>query len=285
MTGILLIDKEPDWTSHDVIAKLRGVLRERRMGHAGTLDPMATGLLVVLCGRATRAATFAEADEKEYVAALRPGISTDTQDITGRILTESALRPSAAEVAAVLPRFTGEIMQLPPMYSAIKIKGQKLYDIARRGGEVERKARKITIHSIDYLRREGSDHILRVRCSKGTYIRTLCHDIGAALGCGGTMAALRRTASGAFSIENAKRITEVSFDDRQLLLPVDTLFTAHAALTLTGAQERRLRCGNSFAADADDGRWRFYGESGEFLALCQITNGQATLVKSFYEVS
>ena len=285
VSGILLLDKDEGWTSQDAVSKLRGILRERRIGHAGTLDPLATGLLVILVGRATRAAEYAEAEIKEYIAAFRPGIVTDTQDITGNVLSSSNVLPTEEEVCAVLPRFVGCIEQIPPMYSAIKINGQKLYDIARRGGEVERKARKITIHSIDYLRREGSDHILRIRCSKGTYIRTLCHDIGAALGCGGTMAALRRTASGAFSIENAKRITEVSYDDRQQLLPVDTLFTAHAALTLTGAQERRLRCGNTFQTVAADGTWRFYSESGEFLALGKVEAGLGSLIKSFYEVS
>lgn len=282
MTGILLIDKEPDWTSHDVIAKLRGVLKERRMGHAGTLDPMATGLLVVLCGRATRAATFAEADEKEYVAALRPGIATDTQDITGRVLSESALRPSAAEVAAVLPRFTGEIMQLPPMYSAIKIKGQKLYDIARRGGDVEREARPITIHALELIGEEKGDFLLRVRCSKGTYIRTLCHDIGAALGCGGTMASLRRVRCGVFSVENACTVGEAG---ESRLLPLDSLFSDREAVTLSHRAERFCRCGNDFALEKPDGEYRLFAESGEFLALGRAENGRGHVIKSFYEVS
>ena len=282
MTGILLIDKEPDWTSHDVIAKLRGVLKERRMGHAGTLDPMATGLLVVLCGRATRAATFAEADEKEYVAALRLGISTDTQDITGRVLSESALRPTAAEVAAVLPRFTGEIMQLPPMYSAIKIKGQKLYDIARRGGDVEREPRPITIHALELMGEESGDYLLRVRCSKGTYIRTLCHDIGAALGCGGTMASLRRVRCGVFSVSEACTVGEAG---ESRLLPLDSLFADREAVTLSRRAERFCRCGNDFALERADGEYRLFAESGEFLALGRAENGRGHVIKSFYEVS
>ena len=282
MTGILLIDKEPDWTSHDVIAKLRGVLKERRMGHAGTLDPMATGLLVVLCGRATRAATFAEADEKEYVAALRLGISTDTQDITGRILSESALRPTAEEVAAVLPRFTGEILQLPPMYSAIKIKGQKLYDIARRGGDVEREARPITIHQLEFMGEEGGDFLLRVRCSKGTYIRTLCHDIGAALGCGGTMASLRRVRCGVFSVSEACTVGEAG---ESRLLPLDSLLADGVAVTLNRRAERFCRCGNDFALERADGEYRLFAESGEFLALGRAENGRGRVIKSFYEVN
>lgn len=284
VNGILLLDKDEGWTSQDCVSKLRGILGERRIGHAGTLDPLATGLLVVLVGRATRAASFAEAETKEYVAAFRAGIVTDTQDITGNLLRSSDVLPSEEDVRAALPRFTGEIDQIPPMYSAIKINGQKLYDIARRGGEVDRAPRRITIHFIDYLGCENGDHILRVRCSKGTYIRTLCHDLGEYLGCGGCMAALRRTRSGSFSVENARRIAALSRSDRDTLLPVDTLFSDAAALTLTAAQEKRCRCGNPFRTNAPDGETRFYAENGEFLAIGRVANGEAVTVKSFFEV-
>ena len=283
VNGILLLDKDEGWTSQDCVSKLRGILGERRIGHAGTLDPLATGLLVVLVGRATRAAAFAEAETKEYVAAFRPGIVTDTQDITGNLLRSSDVLPSEEDVRAALPRFTGEIEQIPPMYSAIKINGRKLYDIARRGGEVEREARRITIHSIDYLGQENGEHMLRIRCSKGTYIRTLCHDLGEYLGCGGCMAALRRTRSGSFSVENARRIGELTRADRDTLFPADTLFSA-ASLTLTAAQEKRCRCGNPFRTDAPDGETRFYSENGEFLAIGRVANGEAVTVKSFFEV-
>lgn len=284
ISGILLLDKDEGWTSQDCVSKLRGILGERRIGHAGTLDPLATGLLVVLVGRATRAASFAEAETKEYIAAFRPGIVTDTQDITGNLLRSSDVLPSEEDVRAALPRFTGELSQLPPMYSAIKIHGQKLYDIARRGGEVERAPRPVTVYSIDYLERCGADHMLRIRCSKGTYIRTLCHDLGEHLGCGGCMAALRRTRSGSFSVENARRIAELSRADRGTLLPTDTLFSDAAALTLTAAQEKRCRCGNPFRTDAPDGDTRFYSETGEFLAIGRVTDGEAVTVKSFFEV-
>lgn len=284
ISGILLLDKDEGWTSQDCVSKLRGILGERRIGHAGTLDPLATGLLVVLVGRATRAASFAEAATKEYIAAFRPGIVTDTQDITGNLLRSSDVLPSEEDVRAALPRFTGELSQLPPMYSAIKIHGQKLYDIARRGGEVERTPRPVTVYSIDYLERCGADHMLRIRCSKGTYIRTLCHDLGEHLGCGGCMAALRRTRSGSFSVENARRIAELSRADRGTLLPTDTLFSDAAALTLTAAQEKRCRCGNPFRTDAPDGDTRFYSETGEFLAIGRVTDGEAVTVKSFFEV-
>ncbi len=284
ISGILLLDKDEGWTSQDCVSKLRGILGERRIGHAGTLDPLATGLLVVLVGRATRAASFAEAETKEYIAAFRLGIVTDTQDITGNLLRSSDVLPSEEDVRAALPRFTGELSQLPPMYSAIKIHGQKLYDIARRGGEVERTPRPVTVYSIDYLERCGADHMLRIRCSKGTYIRTLCHDLGEHLGCGGCMAALRRTRSGSFSVENARRIAELSRADRGTLLPTDTLFSDAAALTLTAAQEKRCRCGNPFRTDAPDGDTRFYSETGEFLAIGRVTDGEAVTVKSFFEV-
>ncbi|MBQ3010606.1 MAG: tRNA pseudouridine(55) synthase TruB, partial [Oscillospiraceae bacterium] len=195
MNGIILIDKPRDWTSHDVVGKLRRLLQERRIGHSGTLDPLATGLLVVFVGRATRAVEFAEADAKQYIAGLRLGVETDTQDITGTILKETECCVTQEELKAVLPRFMGEISQIPPMYSALKVNGQKLYDIARKGGEVERKPRQITIHSlelVDNSHLEEGDYCLDVTCSKGTYIRTLCHDIGEALGVGGTMSSLRR---------------------------------------------------------------------------------------------
>ena len=284
VSGILLLDKDEGWTSQDCVSKLRGILGERRIGHAGTLDPLATGLLVVLVGRATRAASFAEAETKEYVAALRPGLVTDTQDITGHTLRTSAVSVTEDDIRAVLPRFTGEIDQIPPMYSAIKVNGQKLYDIARRGGEVERAARRITIHSIEYLGEREGDHLLRVRCSKGTYIRTLCHDIGEALGCGACMASLRRTRSGSFRIEDARRIAELTRSDRDTLLPIDSLFPDAAPLTLNERQEQRCRCGNAFPVSEPDGERRFYSGSGEFLALGRVTDGNAVTIKSFFEV-
>ena len=284
MNGILLVDKPADWTSHDVVAKLRGVLGERRMGHSGTLDPMATGLLVVFAGRATRAVSFSENHSKCYEARLRLGLTTDTQDTTGTVLSRCDRRVTRAELEAALPQFRGDILQTPPMYSALKVDGQKLYEIARRGGEVARKTRPITIEELTVLGEADGDYVLRVRCSKGTYIRTLCHDLGEYLGCGGCMAALRRTRSGSFSVENARRIGELTRADRDTLLPADTLFSAAASLTLTAAQEKRCRCGNPFRTDAPDGETRFYSEGGKFLAIGRVANGEAVTVKSFFEV-
>ena len=291
MNGILLIDKPRDWTSSDMVAKLRGVLHEKRIGHAGTLDPMATGLLVLLVGRATRACAFAEAADKAYRAGLRLGLVTDTQDTTGRTLAEAdASAVTEERLREALRRFEGEIAQIPPMYSAIKLKGRKLYEIARRGGEVEREARPITVHSLCLAGREGEDWLLDIACSKGTYVRTLCHDIGAALGCGGCMSALRRVRAGQFSVEDAHTLPDViaaAAEGRaeSLLLPVDSLFSDRPALTADAEAERRIRCGNEAALPGTpDGVWRVYGEDGAFLALARTENGVLTTIKSFFEI-
>ncbi len=287
MNGILLIDKPSDWTSMDVCAKLRGVFHEKRIGHSGTLDPMATGLLVVFLGRATRAVEFAEADSKEYIAHLRLGLVTDTQDTSGNVLSQKETNVSESELLAVLEKFVGEISQIPPMYSAIKIGGKKLYEIARKGESVERKARNITIHSLDFLGWEDTDAILRVRCSKGTYIRTLCNDIGEALGCGGCMSYLRRTAAGEFSISEAHSLEDIiGAKDRgeELLLPVDRLFESYSRLTLSDKQEKLLRNGVRFSINGEAEKIRVYSEKGDFLALCSIEEGKLVCIKSFYEV-
>ncbi len=290
MNGILLIDKPAGWTSSDVVAKLRGILHERRIGHSGTLDPMATGLLVVFVGRATRAVEFAESHEKRYLASLRPGLITDTQDTTGTRLGGVERPVSTEELEAVLPRFRGEIRQIPPMYSAIKVKGQKLYEIARRGGQVERAPRSVTIRELRLLGREGQDFLLDVTCSKGTYIRTLCHDIGAALGCGACMSALRRVRAGDFSLEDAHTLEEVqsAADENRaetLLLPVDALFEHCPALMLNAAEERRIRVGATVPRREAEGEYRLYGAEGAFLALGSIQKGELRSIKSFFEVS
>lgn len=221
MTGIFLVDKPAEWTSMDVCAHLRGVLHEKHVGHTGTLDPNATGLLIVLAGKATKLAQFMEADEKEYSARLRLGMKTDTQDIWGTVLSNQQADVSREELESVLPRFRGDIHQIPPMYSAIKIRGQKLYQIARRGGEVVREPRPITIHKLEIAGQEDGDWLLDIRCSKGTYVRTLCSDIGDALGCGGCMSALRRTAAGKFRIEQAHTLQQIREDPESCLLPVE----------------------------------------------------------------
>lgn len=224
MDGILLVDKPAEWTSMDVCAHLRGVLRERHIGHTGTLDPNATGLLVVLTGKGTKAAKYTENDTKEYHARLRLGLRTDTQDIWGTVLEKRDGTRTRDEIEAVLDAFRGDIRQLPPMYSAIKRRGQKLYEIARRGGEVEREPRPITIHRLEITDRdEAGDWGLVIACSKGTYIRTLCADIGEALGCGGCMSALRRVRAGDFRLEEAHTLDEIRADPERYILPVERI--------------------------------------------------------------
>lgn len=289
MNGIILIDKPQGWTSHDVVGKLRGILHERRIGHSGTLDPLATGLLVVFIGRATRAVEFAEADRKEYIAGLRLGMSTDTQDITGRIISKETDIPDEPEVRIAIERFRGELEQIPPMYSAVKIGGKKLYELARKGESIERKPRHITIFGLEITGRSDNDYILDVVCSKGTYIRTLCHDIGAALGCGGCMSSLRRTKSGVFSVDNAYTIAEIQEaadrgEEEKLLLPIDTLFAGHTKLSVDADSEKKLKNGCIINTSSPDGRFRVYSEDGEFLLLGDVKDGVMKTVKNFFEV-
>ena len=289
MNGIILIDKPQGWTSHDVVGKLRGILHERRIGHSGTLDPLATGLLVVFIGRATRAVEFAEADRKEYVAGLRLGMSTDTQDITGRIISKETDIPDEPEVRIAIERFRGELEQIPPMYSAVKIGGKKLYELARKGESIERKPRHITIFGLEITGRSDNDYILDVVCSKGTYIRTLCHDIGAALGCGGCMSSLRRTKSGVFSVDNAYTIAEIQEaadrgEEEKLLLPIDTLFAGYTKLSVDADSEKKLKNGCIINTYSPDGRFRVYSEDGEFLLLGDVKDGVMKTVKNFFEV-
>lgn len=288
--GIILVDKPQGWTSHDVVAKLRGMLHERRIGHSGTLDPLATGLLVVFIGRATRAVEFAEADSKEYIAGLRLSIDTDTQDITGNIVAQDDSVPSEEEIICAVKSFAGEIDQVPPMYSAIKVGGKKLYELARRGESIERKSRRIIIHSIDIVGKDGDDFLLKIRCSKGTYIRTVCHDIGQKLGCGACMSSLRRTTSGAFSIENAHTIAEIEtaaangMADR-FILPVDTLFKQFPALKVNDKCTNRLKTGNIIDHAAPNGRYRVYSDEGEFLLFGEVNDGKLKTIKNFFEVN
>ena len=289
MNGIILIDKPQDWTSHDVVGKLRGILHERRIGHSGTLDPLATGLLVVFVGRATRAVEFAEADSKEYIAGLRLGTVTDTQDITGNILSECTDIPDTDELSAVLSRFMGDIQQIPPMYSAIKIGGKKLYELARKGETVERKPRNVTISKLEITGREDGDYILDVVCSKGTYIRTLCNDIGEALGCGACMSSLRRVKAGVFSIENAHTIDEIqAFADKEeldkVIIPVDKLFAQYPEISVNAAADKKLRNGSIIKTTHKDGTYRVYSEGGEFLLLGEVEGGRLKTIKNFFEV-
>ena len=240
MTGIVIVDKPAGWTSQDVTARLRRVFGTRRIGHGGTLDPMATGVLPVFVGRATRGVEFFEHADKTYEAVLRLGTVTDTQDSTGTVLEKRPVTVTEAEFRDILPKFTGEIAQIPPMYSAIKVDGKKLYELARAGKEIERKPREITIFSLDLLEFTGETAKIRVHCSKGTYIRTLCHDIGAALGCGGCMEALRRTAAGEYTLADSVELdTLLNIDGRGRSQP-ESVIAKSARLSVLDSLKRPL---------------------------------------------
>ena len=283
--GIIIMDKPAGWTSMDVCAKLRGILKTKKVGHAGTLDPMATGVLPVFVGSATKAVSFAENGDKEYIAGLRLGMTTDTQDTSGNVLERRETAVSRESLEAVLPRFTGEIQQIPPMYSAIKINGQKLYELARKGTEIQRSARNITIFELELLEQdESGDWTLRVLCSKGTYVRTLCHDIGQALGCGGCMSALRRTMAAGFTLAESHTLEEVQQAGESLLAPTDSLFRQYPAHRLTTEKaDRACRCGNPIPAEGlAEGLYRVYGLNGQFLCLSSWKNGLLISQKNFF---
>ena len=286
MNGIVIVDKPQDWTSQDVTARLRRVFNTRRIGHGGTLDPMATGVLPVFVGRATRGVEFFEHAEKAYEAVIRLGLTTDTEDTSGTVISEQDVNISEEEFLNILPKFRGKIQQIPPMYSALKVNGQKLCDLARKGREVERQPREIEIFELECLAFSGNTARLRVRCSKGTYIRTLCKDIGEALGCGGCMAELRRVSAGEYTIAEAVPLQELldTEEPEKYLRSVDTMFRNHPAVTLTANQEKRCRCGNSFSVKLAEGTYRAYGQSGEFLMLAKVEDGVMSTVKSFFEV-
>ena len=286
MNGIVIIDKPQEWTSQDVTARLRRVFGTRRIGHGGTLDPMATGVLPVFVDRATRGVEFFEHAEKAYEATIRLGQTTDTEDVFGKVLTEQVVHISEEEFLGILPRFRGKIQQIPPMYSALKVNGQKLCDLARKGREIERQPREIEIFQLDCLEFKGNTARLLVRCSKGTYIRTLCKDIGEALGCGGCMAALRRVQAGEYTIDEAVPLQTLldSENPQQYLRPVDTMFRSHPAVTLTANQEKRCRNGNSFSIQLPDGTYRAYSQEKEFLMLAKVETGVMSTIKSFWEV-
>lgn len=291
-SGVLIINKQEGVTSHDIVNRIRRLYGTRRVGHTGTLDPLATGVLTVLVGRAAKAAEYLSADTKEYVATLRLGITTDTEDVTGEILTSSEDIPSAENVLKAVKSFEGDIEQIPPMYSALKVNGQKLCDLARKGVSVERKARPITIYSIEATPTERpTDYILKVRCSSGTYIRTLCADIGTKLGCGGAMATLCRSAAGDFHIEDSHTLAEIEALDTDarsaLLLPVESLFSDLPAVKLSEFFERLSRSGceiyqKKIGTSYPVGqRVRLCSADGSFYALGEVGEyEQGTAIKS-----
>ena len=288
--GVLIINKHAGPTSHDIVGMVRRLYGTRAVGHAGTLDPMATGVLVVLLGRATKAAEYLSGAEKEYSALLRLGMSTDTQDITGNILSSSTELPSADKVSQVCSEFVGDIFQIPPMYSALKVGGHKLVDLARQGVTIERQQRSITVQAL-HCTPTGSptDYHLQVRCSGGTYIRTLCSDIGERLGCGGVMASLERQRACGFSLKDSISIEELesmSLSERLFcLVPTERLFISMPAVHLTPFYDRL--CGNgcavllsklklsAFPCGTPLGtRVRLCHPDGTFFALGEVVEGE-----------
>ena len=290
MQGILIVDKPTDWTSFDVIAKLRGILGTRKLGHSGTLDPMATGVLPVFCGGASKAVDLQLDHTKAYRAVLRLGARTDTGDSTGTVLETAPVTAGEKELLDVLPQFIGPQMQTPPMYSAVKINGQPLYKMARQGIEVERKARPIEILSIEY---NGSpaenEYQLTVRCSKGTYIRVLLEDIAEALGQKGTMSALRRIAAGVYTEADAHTIEEIQAAKdagtlESLLLPVESVFESLPLLVVDSRVEQHLYNGCPTSRyPAADGRYRVRNAEGNFLGLANVVQGVLKVEKLFVE--
>lgn len=292
LNGILLMNKPQGFTSHDVVAKLRGILHTRRIGHGGTLDPMATGVLPVFVGGATKAADFAAAQDKEYVAGFTLGYCTDTQDVTGEMLQTSERYAAEYAVKQMVRRFIGPQQQVPPMYSAVKVGGQPLYKLAREGKTVERKARPIEIYSITYGGSPAeNEYVLEVTCSKGTYIRTLLEDIADALGQKGTMSALRRTCAGLYTEADAHTLEEILAAKEQgpaaleaLMLPVESVFTPLPLLVVEPWVEQHLYNGCPTSRyPAADGRYRVRNAAGQFLGLANITGGVLRVEKLFVE--
>ncbi len=292
MQGILIVDKPTDWTSFDVIAKLRGILGTRKLGHSGTLDPMATGVLPVFCGGASKAVDLQLDHTKAYRAVLKLGARTDTGDVTGTVLETAPVTAGEKELLEVLPQFVGSQMQTPPMYSAVKINGQPLYKMARQGIEVERKARPIEIFSLEYGGSPAeNEYELTVRCSKGTYIRVLLDDIAAAMGQKGTMSALRRVAAGVYTEADAHTLEEIQAAKNEgpaaleaLMLPVESVFGSLPLLTVAPKVEQHLYNGCPTSRyPAADGRYRVQNEAGQFLGLANIVGGVLKVEKLFVE--
>lgn len=293
LNGILCIDKPAGFTSFDVIAKMRGIAGMKKIGHAGTLDPMATGVLPLFFGRATKASDILPNQDKRYLARMRLGITTDTQDITGTTLAEKPVNVPEKEVLLACKSFLGDISQIPPMYSAVKIGGQKLYDLARKGKEIERPARPVTIQSLSCIPApdEQDTYILDVACSKGTYIRTLVHDIGQMLGCGAALSGLRRTKSCGFTLEQCITLEEAQALSREgtlseAVLPTEYAFQALPRLTLDEKQTRLFLNGVRLIRDRvgcpdGAGQLAVYSQGGAFLGIAQAREQDIKLIKLF----
>ena len=296
--GMIDVYKAKGFTSHDVVAKLRGICKQKKVGHTGTLDPDAVGVLPVCLGCATRLCDMLTEKDKEYVAVLRLGVTTDTQDITGKVLAEKEVTESVEKVREVISSFEGEQLQIPPMYSALKVNGKKLYELAREGKEIERKARPIVVHEIEILSENMPEFTIRVKCSKGTYIRTICHDIGQKLSCGGAMVSLKRTKVGNFGIEDSytlSRIEDMAKEGRlcEILLPVEKVFEKLPEIRVKEETMKALLNGNQLrredflslseeALKAEE--VRVYGSDGRFYGVYGYQEGRKLFcpIKMFF---
>lgn len=296
--GMINVYKEKGFTSHDVVAKLRGICKQKKIGHTGTLDPDAVGVLPVCLGCATRLCDMLTEKDKEYVAVLRLGVTTDTQDITGKVLAEKEVTVSVEKIREVISSFEGEQLQIPPMYSALKVNGKKLYELAREGKEIERKARPIVVHEIEILSENMPEFTIRVKCSKGTYIRTICHDIGQKLSCGGAMVSLKRTKVGNFGIEDSytlSRIEDMAKEGRlcEILLPVEKVFEKLPEIRVKEEVMKALLNGNQLrredflslseeALKAEE--VRVYGSDGRFYGVYGYQEGRKLFcpIKMFF---
>lgn len=294
MTGIILIDKPKDITSFGAVARVRRICGEKKCGHTGTLDPMATGLLTVMLGGATRFSELLPSHDKAYRAEFRLGTVTDTLDITGKVLETRPVSANAAQVAAALAEFVGEIEQLPPMYSAVSVNGKRLYDLARQGVEVEREPRRVTVYSAEILEANESagEYAVSVECSSGTYIRTLISDLGEKLGCGAVLTELRRTAANGFKIDSAVTLEALSQAAEsgeldRLIIPVDRALEEYPIITVSAAQARRFGNGGELSLERLKyprtlGLFRIYDPDRAFMGLGEIGDGDSLKVKRVF---
>lgn len=288
INGIIVINKEKGFTSHDAVAVMRKILGTKKVGHTGTLDPEATGVLPICIGKGTKVSDMLTNSDKEYVARVTLGKITDTEDIWGEVIEENDASHITEEmVKDAVKKFIGEIEQIPPMYSAIKINGKKLYEYARKGIEVERKSRIVTIKDIDVFGFKDGSFNMRVACSKGTYIRTLCHDLGASLGVGACMSELTRTKSSVFTIENALTLDQIKEKAeagkvKDIIVPVDALFSDLEKIVLTEDYTAKILNGMFLNVKLPDGKYRVYGFDGAFVCVGQILDGTLKIVKNFY---
>lgn len=293
MNGIININKPLGMTSHDVVGRLRRILKIKKIGHTGTLDPDASGVLPMCIGRATKTADMLTAQNKQYIAEVTLGSATTTLDASGEVTETSEVNVDESDINSVVTEFVGDIMQIPPMYSAIKIDGKRLYELAREGVEIERKPRPVTIEKIEILGidLENKKFSMKVDCSKGTYIRTLCDDIGRRLGCLAHMSALIRTRSGRFCIDDAYTLDEVEKmaeeGDMSFLVPIDKVFEELPKLILSSRRAKLMCNGVRISAQGiiDGETYRVYDESGSFLTISEAENGHLKILKTFYQTN